>query len=157
MTNQTRVRQLSDRVRTLTADLLERRVKDPRLGFVTVTDARLTADLSQATVFYTVFGDAESVAETERALASATGMIRSELGRRLGLKHTPSLAFIADALPTTSASVEEALRRAAAADAEVARLAEGAAYAGDPDPYRHDDEDDEPDEVDDTDAGQRPR
>ena len=79
MTNQTRVRQLSDRVRTLTAELLERRVKDPRLGFVTVTDARLTGDLSQATVFYTVFGDADSVAETERALASATGMIRSEL------------------------------------------------------------------------------
>jgi ribosome-binding factor A len=146
MTNQTRVRQLSDRVRTLTAELLERRVKDPRLGFVTVTDARLTADLSQATVFYTVFGDADSVAETERALASATGMIRSELGRRLGLRHTPSLAFVADALPTTSASVEEALLRAAAADAEVARLAEGAAYAGDPDPYRHDDDDDNDDD-----------
>jgi len=160
MSNQTRVRQLSDRVRTLTADLLERRVKDPRLGFVTVTDARLTGDLSQATVFYTVFGDAESVAETERALASATGMIRSELGRRLGLKHTPSLVFVADALPTTSASVEEALRRAAASDAEVARLAEGAAYAGDPDPYRHDDEDeatdDALDEADD-DTGPQPR
>jgi ribosome-binding factor A len=146
MSNQTRIRQLTDRVRTLTAELLERRVKDPRLGFVTVTDARLTADLSQATVFYTVFGDAESVAETERALASATGMIRSELGRRLGLRHTPSLAFVPDALPTTSASVEEALRRAAAADAEVARLAEGAAYAGDPDPYRHDDENEDEDE-----------
>jgi ribosome-binding factor A len=154
MTNQTRVRQLADRVRTLTAELLERRVKDPRLGFVTVTDARLTADLSQATVFYTVFGDADSVAETERALASATGMIRSELGRRLGLRHTPSLAFVQDALPTTSASVEEALLRAAAADAEVARLAEGATYAGDPDPYRHDD-DDEGDELDDT--GPQPR
>jgi ribosome-binding factor A len=152
MTNQTRVRQLADRVRTLTAELLERRVKDPRLGFVTVTDARLTADLSQATVFYTVFGDRDAVAETERALASATGMIRSELGRRLGLRHTPSLAFVQDALPTTSASVEEALLRAAAADAEVARLAEGASYAGDPDPYRHDDEDEdeESDEADDT-------
>jgi ribosome-binding factor A len=74
-------------------------------------------------------------------------MLRSELGRRLGLRHTPSLAFVQDALPTTSASVEEALLRAAAADAEVARLAEGASYAGDPDPYRHDD-DDEVDEVD---------
>jgi ribosome-binding factor A len=151
MTNQTRVRQLADRVRTLTAELLERRVKDPRLGFVTVTDARLTSDLSQATVFYTVFGDADSVDETQRALASATGMIRSELGRRLGLRHTPSLAFVQDALPTTSASVEEALLRAAAADAEVARLAEGATYAGDPDPYRHDDPDDDDVEADDED------
>ena len=146
MTNQTRVRKSSHRVRTLTAELLERRVKDPRLGFVTVTDARLTGDLSQATVFYTAFGDADSVAETERALASATGIIRSELGRRLGLRHTPSLVFVADALPTTSASVEEALLRAAAADAEVARLAEGAAYAGDPDPYRHDDVEDTKDQ-----------
>src|SRR3984893_5787832 len=94
-----RARKLADQISQIVAEMLERRVTDPRLGFVTVTETRLTNDLREATVYYTVLGtDAERV-ETAIALASATGIIRSEVGRQLGLRHPPSLAFVADSLP----------------------------------------------------------
>lgn len=134
--NQTRVNQLADRIRVIVAGMLERRVKDPRLGFVTVTDVRLTGDLRDATVFYTVFGGDQDRAGTAAALASATGMIRSEVGRQLGLRHTPTLRFVPDAVPENAAHIEDLLRRARESDAEVARRAANARYAGDPDPYR---------------------
>ena len=88
-----RARKLADRIAQIVAEMLERRIKDPRLGFVTVTEARLTGDLREATVFYTVYGSPEERAETAVALASATGLIRSEVGRQTGLRHTPSLTF----------------------------------------------------------------
>ena len=134
--NQTRVNQLADRIRVIVAGMLERRVKDPRLGFVTVTDVRLTGDLRDATVFYTVLGGDQDRAGTAAALASATGMIRAEVGRQLGLRHTPSLRFVPDAVPESAAHIEDLLRRARESDAEVARRAAQARYAGDPDPYR---------------------
>jgi ribosome-binding factor A len=140
--NQARVNQLADRIRVIVAGMLERRVKDPRLGFVTVTDVRLTGDLRDATVFYTVFGGDQDRAGTAAALASATGMIRSEVGRQLGLRHTPSLRFVPDAVPENAAHIEDLLRRARESDAEVARRAANAQYAGDPDPYRTPSEDD---------------
>src|SRR5487761_1845600 len=92
-------RRLAERIGKIVAEMLERRIKDPRLGFVTVTEARLTSDLREAKVFYTVFGSPEERADTAGALKSATGIIRSEVGRLIGLRHTPSLEFIADALP----------------------------------------------------------
>lgn len=134
--NQTRVNQLAERIRDIVAAMLERRVKDPRLGFVTVTAARLTGDLRDATVFYTVFGDERERAATAAALARATGMIRSEVGRQLGLRHTPSITFVPDAVPENAAHIEDLLRQARESDAEVARRAAGAKYAGDADPYR---------------------
>ena len=88
-----RAKQLADGIQVLVAELLERRVKDPRLGFVTVTDARLTGDLREASVFYTVYGDDQARANTAAALESAKGLIRSEVGKALGLRHTPSVAF----------------------------------------------------------------
>ena len=91
-----RARKLADRISQIVAEMLERRVKDPRLGFATVTEARLTNDLREATVYYTVLGTDAERADTAMALASATGIIRSEVGRQLGLRHTPSLAFVAD-------------------------------------------------------------
>src|ERR1700756_5030145 len=94
-----RTRRLSERIAKIVAELLERRIKDPRLGFVTVTEARLTSDLREAKVFYTVFGSAEEREETAAALRSATGIIRSEGGRLIGLRHTPSIEFVADSLP----------------------------------------------------------
>src|SRR6201994_3955313 len=94
-----RARKLADRISQIVAEMLEKRIKDPRLGFVTVTEARLTNDLREATVFYTVYGSPEQQAETAVALASATGVIRTEVGRQTGLRHTPSLTFVADALP----------------------------------------------------------
>lgn len=131
-----RARKLADRIARIVAEMLERRVKDPRLGFVTVTDARLTNDLREATVYYTVYGSDEEQAGTAAALASATGLIRSEVGRQTGLRHTPSLAFVRDTVPEGARHLEELMERARAADDAVAAAREGAAPAGDPDPYR---------------------
>jgi len=144
-----RARKLADRIAQIVAEMLERRIKDPRLGFVTITEARLTNDLREATVYYTVFGSDQERADSAQALASATGVIRSEVGRQLGLRHTPSLAFVADVLPDTAQRIEELVGRARDADAELARSRVGAVPAGDPDPYRKpadDDEDDDEDE-----------
>ena len=131
-----RARKLSDRIARIVAEMLERRVKDPRLGFVTVTAAKLTNDLREATVFYTVYGSAEERAGTAAALASATGLIRAEVGHQTGLRHTPSLTFVADAVPDGARRMEDLVARARAADAELAAVREGAVPAGDPDPYK---------------------
>ena len=131
-----RARKLEDRIAQIVAEMLERRVKDPRLGFVTVTDARITNDLRDATVYYTVYGSAEEQAGTAAALQSATGLIRSEVGRQTGLRHTPSLAFVRDTLPEGAQQIEDLLARARAADEALAVVREGAEPAGDPDPYR---------------------
>ena len=131
-----RARKLADRIAKIAAEMLERRVKDPRLGFVTVTEARITNDLREATVYYTVYGTAEEQAGTAAALASATGLIRSEVGRQTGLRHTPSLAFVRDTLPEGAQRMEDLVARARAADAALAAAREGAQPAGDPDPYR---------------------
>jgi ribosome-binding factor A len=139
--DQARTRRMSVRVREIVADVIERQVKDPRLGMVTVTDARLTPDLREATVFYTVWGDDMARAETARALDSAKGVIRSAVGRGTGLKHTPSLEFIPDAIPENAKHIEAVLEQARLADAHVHELAERAKPAGDPDPYRHADPD----------------
>jgi ribosome-binding factor A len=131
-----RTRRLAERISKIVAELLERRIKDPRLGFVTVTETRLTSDLREATVFYTVFGSPEERAETAAALRSATGVIRSEVGRLIGLRHTPSLEFIEDVLPENARRIDDLVAAARQADAELARAREGAQWAGDPDPYR---------------------
>ena len=131
-----RVRKIAERIHVIVAEMLERRIKDPRLGFVTVTDVRLSGDTQQATVFYTVLGEAADIDGTAAALRSATGIIRSEVGRQLGMRHTPSLAFVLDAIPENARHVDDLIAQAQARDAEIARLAAGASYAGDPDPYR---------------------
>jgi ribosome-binding factor A len=135
---------LADRIQEIVAELLERRIKDPRLGFVTVTDARLTGDLREASVFYTVLGDDAARSATAAALESARGLIRSEVGKRLGLRHTPSVAFFLDAVPDNANHIEELLAKARVADAEVARTAATARPAGDADPYKR--REDEPDD-----------
>jgi ribosome-binding factor A len=131
-----RARRLEDRISQIVAEMLETRIKDPRLGFVTVTEARLTNDLREATVFYTVFGSPGEQADTAAALASATGVIRTEVGRQTGLRHTPSLTFVADVLPDNARHIEDLVDRARQADQDLARVREGAVPAGDPDPYR---------------------
>jgi ribosome-binding factor A len=151
MADTARARKLADRIRVVVAETLEKRIKDPRLGFVTVTDARVTGDLQHATVFYTVYGDAEEQVASAAALESAKGVVRSEVGRRTGIRLTPTLEFVADAVPENAAHIEDLLRGAAERDAEVAALAAKAEYAGDPDPYRHDDVEDFDDESDEDD------
>jgi ribosome-binding factor A len=127
---------LADRIAQIVAEMLERRIKDPRLGFVTVTEAKLTGDLREATVFYTVYGSPEEREETAAALASATGVIRSEVGRQTGLRHTPSLTFEPDMVPQNVQHIEELVARAKQADAALAASREGAQPAGDADPYK---------------------
>lgn len=135
---------LSDRIKEIVAAMLERRVKDPRLGFVTITDVRLTGDGQHASVFYTVMGDEKAREDTAAALVSATGLIRSEVGKQLSVRHTPSLEFFLDAVPETAREIEELLAQARERDARVAEQAQGKQFAGDPDPYkRHEDDDDE--------------
>ncbi|MBD7918859.1 30S ribosome-binding factor RbfA [Cellulomonas sp. Sa3CUA2] len=142
MADSGRARKLAERVQQVVAQMIDTKVKDPRLGFVTVTDVRVTGDLQHADVYYTVLGDAESREGSAKALESAKGLIRSEVGKQTGIRLTPTLAFHLDAVPETAAHLEDALSEAARRDAEVARLASGARYAGEADPYRRPDEDD---------------
>lgn len=155
--NTARAAKLADRIKVVVAETLKSRIKDPRLGFVTITDARITGDLREATVFYTVYGDESERSESAAALESAKGILRSEVGRQTGVKFTPTLAFIADAIPEGAKQIDELLARAAAADAKVHEVAKDAKYAGEPDPYRApraaDDEDGE-DGEDGEDAGE---
>ena len=148
-----RIRKIADRIKVTVAEMLERRIKDPRLGFVTITDVRVTGDTQHASVFYTVLGDEEEAEGSAAALESARGLIRSEVGKALGTRHVPTLEFVRDALPENARHLEELLAQAREADAAVAAAASGATYAGEPDPYRkpHEDEDVEVDvEVDGT-------
>jgi ribosome-binding factor A len=138
MADSPRVRRVADRIREVVAAQLSGRIKDPRLGFVTITDVRVTGDLHHATIFYTVLGPAEERSATAAALASARGLIRSEVGKALGLRLTPSIEFQLDELPEGVNRIEDALREAALRDAAVASLAADANYAGESDPYKHD-------------------
>jgi ribosome-binding factor A len=136
VTDAARARKLADRIHEVVAEALEQRIKDPRLGFITITDTRITGDLQHASVFYTVMGDGQARADTAAALESAKGVLRSEVGRRTGIRLTPTLEFIPDALPEGAAHIEQLLASARAKDATMAASAAGASYAGDPDPYR---------------------
>ena len=162
-----RVRRIADRIQVIVAEMLERRIKDPRLGFVTITDVRVTGDSQQATIFYTVLAgapgeqdDEAALAGTAAALESAKGLIRSEVAKQLNMRITPTLTFVADALPESARHLDEVLERARKLDEEAAaRRVE--AYAGEPDPYKKprevpvddavDDAEDEDDDLDDLD------
>ncbi len=155
MADPARARKLAVRIRQIVSATIESQIKDPRLGMVTVTDARVTSDLREATVFYTVYGDETQIADSAKALTSATGVLRSTVGKQTGIKFVPTLTFVADIVPDTARELEEALERVRHADAELARIREGKDYAGEPDPYRRPvDEDDDEDgaDLDDTDA-----
>jgi ribosome-binding factor A len=136
-----RVLRIADRIQVIVAEMLERRIKDPRLGFVTVTDVRVTGDSQQATVFYTVLGEETDLASTAVALESAKGVLRSEVAKQLGMRHAPSLTFVPDAVPENARQIDEALARARALDEEAAAQ-RGASYAGEPDPYKKPRDDD---------------
>lgn len=147
-----RVRKVADRIKVIVAEMLERRIKDPRVGFVTVTDVRVTGDTQHASVFYTVFGEEEQLAATAAALESAKGLIRSEVGKQLGMRTVPTLEFIHDALPETARHLDEVLAKAKAADEAVAAQRAGAKYASDEDPYKKPRLDEDGDDEDDEDA-----
>ena len=138
---------LGDRIRVILVERLEKGLRDPRLGFVTITDVRVTGDLQHASVFYTVLGSAEEREDTAKALKAATGMLRSEVGKHLNVRLTPSLEFIPDAIPENADHIADLLREARERDAAVAGLASAATYAGDADPYVKPRESDESDET----------
>lgn len=156
-----RVRKVADRIKVIVAEMLERRIKDPRLGFVTITDVRVTGDTQQASIFYTVLAiggepgsgqSAEDLAGTAAALESAKGLIRSEVAKQLGMRHSPSIEFFHDALPENARAIDDLLDRARASDEAVAAVRTGATYAGEADPYKKPRvEDDEPNAEDDED------
>ncbi|HEY5335508.1 MAG TPA: 30S ribosome-binding factor RbfA [Mycobacteriales bacterium] len=137
MVDRARARKLAVRIRHVVAEALERQIKDPRLSLVTVTDTRLTGDLREATVFYTVLGDDAAWADSAAALASATGVVRSTVGRALGVRFTPTITFVADHVPSEGRRVEALLAAARDADATLSEVRAGKSPAGEPDPYRH--------------------
>jgi ribosome-binding factor A len=153
MVDAARAAKMADRIKVIVAKRLERGIKDPRLGFVTITDVRVTGDLQHASIFYTVYGTDEERTDTAAALKSATGMLRSEVGKNITARLTPSLEFIADGIPENAALIDSLLTEARNRDTEVSALASTAQYAGDEDPYVkprsfEDDEDDDEDDDD---------
>lgn len=140
MADAPRARKLAKRIAQIVASALEHEVKDPRLARVTITDVKITADLHDATVYYTALGDKLDAAPdfqgVAQALESAKGVLRSRVGAGTGVRFTPTLTFQADTVPEDAKHIEDLIARAQAADEEVARLANGAKPAGDPDPYR---------------------
>ena len=161
MVDHARARKMADRIKEIVARKLDRGIKDPRLGFVTVTDVRVTGDLQHASIFYTVYGTDEERADTAAALKSATGMLRSEVGKNITARLTPSLEFILDGVPENAAAIDALLEEARRRDADVHTQAQAAVYAGDEDPYvkprvvADDDDEDEDDEDDDEDGVDR--
>ncbi|HEY8591110.1 MAG TPA: 30S ribosome-binding factor RbfA [Naasia sp.] len=146
MADPTRAAKMADRIKVIIARRLERGIRDPRLGFVTITDVRMTGDLQHASIFYTVYGTEEERADSAAALKAATGMLRTEVGRNITARVTPSIEFILDALPETAAHIESVLEEARRRDEAARQLAATAAYAGDEDPYvkpRTDEDDDQ--------------
>jgi ribosome-binding factor A len=137
MTDPARVRRHAERVKELVASVVRTQIKDPRVGMITITDARLTGDLREATVFYTVWGDAAAQAGTAAALESAKGLLRSTVGKALGLRHSPTLAFVHDDVTEHADHIDELLAAPRDADAD------------DPQPYKLDDEDENADSADD--------
>ncbi|MEH0973734.1 30S ribosome-binding factor RbfA [Micromonospora sp. CPCC 205546] len=160
MSDPAKVRRHAERVRELVASVVRSQIKDPRLGMITITDARITADLRDATVFYTVLGDTAAQAGTAAALESAKGMLRSTVGKALGLRHSPTLTFVLDDVQDQVKHIDDLLAQARNADAEVQRLAARAEYAGEPQPYRLEEDEDadvDADEArDDSDADETP-
>lgn len=149
MADHARARRLAKRIAQIVASALEHEVKDPRLGNVTITDAKITGDLRDATVYYTVLGEnltaTPDFAGAAAALESARGVLRSKVGQGTGVRYTPTLTFVADSIPDDARHIEDLLAKAREADAEVARQATGASHAGEADPYREPREDAEED------------
>ncbi|MBB1196725.1 MULTISPECIES: 30S ribosome-binding factor RbfA [Curtobacterium] len=157
MADPQRARKMADRIKEVVARRLDKGLRDPRLGFVTITDVRVTGDLQHASIFYTVYGTDEERADSAAALKAATGMLRSEVGKNITARLTPSLEFIADALPETSAHMEDLLVQAQVRDEQVRAASVGATYAGDADPYKRDEDDDADDDAAETDGSAEPR
>lgn len=143
MADSARAAKLAQRIKVVVAQALGKAVKDPRLETVTVTDARVTNDLQHATIYYTVFGEDEAKTDAAVGLEKAKGVLRKEVGKNVTVRLTPTLEFVADEIPVNASNLEALLKVAKAKDAEVAALSEGKDFAGEADPYKHDEEEEE--------------
>ncbi|MGO3886288.1 MAG: 30S ribosome-binding factor RbfA [Mycetocola sp.] len=130
-----RARKLADRIKEVVAQRLDKGLRDPRLGFVTITDVQVTGDLQHATIFYTVLGTEEERTGTAAALVSATGLLRTEVGRNINARLTPTLEFVLDGIPENASHIEALLREARQRDSDAVAQASSAQFAGDADPY----------------------
>ena len=127
---------MADLIRQILAERLQKGLRDPRMGYVTITDVHVTGDLQHASVFYTVLGDDTERADTHAALTAATGMLRTEVGRNISARLTPTLEFVPDGVPENAAAIENLLQEARQRDAETERMKATAEYAGEEDPYK---------------------
>jgi ribosome-binding factor A len=91
-----RVSRIGEQMKKELSQIVQREIKDPRIGFVTITGVEVTADLQQAKVYISVMGNDEQKSASIKALEKAKGFVRSELGKRIQLRHTPDLIFKVD-------------------------------------------------------------
>jgi ribosome-binding factor A len=147
MVDHARARKLAERIKVLVAEALERAVKDPDLGFVTITEVKVTPDLQHASIFYTVYGTPAEKKLSAEVIEKNRGLVRREVGHNLSIRLTPTIEFIPDEIPETAAAMNDLLAEARARDEQVAKLAAEAHWAGDENPYKEprkiEDEEDE--------------
>ncbi len=96
MSSQLRIEKLQEFIKQETGKMLLTEIKDPRIGFVTVTDVEVTGDLREAKIYVSIMGDEEKVKESWEGLQSALGFIRREIGQRVKLRFTPKISFALD-------------------------------------------------------------
>ncbi|MFT8396278.1 30S ribosome-binding factor RbfA [Propionibacterium sp.] len=130
-----RIGKLEEQIKFTVAQLLQQKIKDPRLGFVTVTEVRLTGDTRDATVFYTVMGEPAAWEASAEALESAKGLIRSTVAKKLDLRSAPTITFVPDATQQAAQDMEELIVKARRQDADLS-IQRGEQYAGEADPYQ---------------------
>ena len=105
-----RKERVEDQIKKEVSFIIQRELKDPRAGFITITAAELSADLKSARIFYSVLGDDESKVKSEQALKSASGFIKRQIGIRMRLRYTPQLVFKYDHSIEQGARIDEILR-----------------------------------------------
>ena len=136
MVDVARSRKLAERIKVLVAEALANAVKDSDLGFVTITDVKVTPDLQHSTIYYTVYGTPEDKKRSAEIIDRNRGVIRREVGHNLNVRLTPTVEFVLDEIPETAAHMNDLLAEARNRDAEVARLASAAKWAGEENPYK---------------------
>ena len=136
MVDHARARKLAERIKVLVAEAFERAVKDPDLGFVTITEVKVTPDLQHASIFYTVYGTPAEKKLSAEIIEKNRGLVRREVGHNLSIRLTPTIEFIPDEIPETAAAMNDLLAEARARDEQVAKLAAEAHWAGEENPYK---------------------
>ena len=136
MVDHARARKLAERIKVLVAEALERAVKDPDLGFVTITDVKVTPDLQHAKIFYTVYGSESEKQHSKAIMEKNQSLLRREVGRGLSIRLTPTIELEMDEIQENAAHLNDLLAEAKARDEQLHELAEKAQFAGEANPYK---------------------